>query len=61
MRQIKAKEINKTDYGLKEMNKMDYGLTEMNEMDYGLKQIRWDRNSEVENVKRMEMRFSNVK
>ena len=61
MRQIEAKEINKTGYGLKEMNKMDYGLTEINEMDCGLKQIRWDRNSEVENVTRMEMRFNNVK
>lgn len=29
MRQIKAKKINKTDYGLKEMNKMDYGLKQI--------------------------------
>ena len=40
---------------------MGYSVTDMNEMDYDLKQMRWDRNSEVENVKRMEMRFSNVK
>ena len=43
---------------VKAMNGMDYGLKEMNEMGYGLKEVRWNIDSEVDNVTTVGMRLS---